>query len=183
MRKGLKELNDLTVYPVREDTLLVKRNLEDQGLDDTKFLEVGVGNAEVSITAAKNGAAVTAVDIDPEAVHHARERFEKEGLEAEVFRSDIFESVEGEFDFIVFNPPYLSGPEGVGDEEMWRGGETGLEVAERFLEQVPDYLSVDGRAWVVLSDRTGYDEVVERFGLSEVDRENLWFETVFLFEF
>jgi release factor glutamine methyltransferase len=173
----------MSVYPVREDTLLVKRNLEKQELEDKMFLEIGVGNAEVSITAAENDAEVTAVDINPGAVGHAEERFEEKNLDADVFRSDLFEKVEGEFDFIVFNPPYLSGPEDIGDEEMWRGGETGLEVAEKFLEEVPGYLSGDGRVWVVLSDRTDYRELVEKFGLSEVDRENLWFETVFLFEF
>jgi release factor glutamine methyltransferase len=171
----------MDVYPVSEDTLLVKRNLVEEDLEES-FLEVGVGNAEISIKAAKNGAEVTAVDIDPEAVRHARERFKEEGLEAEIFRSNLFEQVEGKYDLIVFNPPYLSGPE-VGDEEMWRGGETGLELAEEYLEMVSAHLKENGRAWVVLSSRADYEELVERFDLVEIDREKLWFETVFLFEY
>jgi release factor glutamine methyltransferase len=171
----------MSVYPVREDTLLVKKNLESEDLGG-KFLEIGAGNAEISVTAFEKGAEVTAVDINPEAVEYVRKRFEEEDIDGEIFRSDLFEEVEGEFDFIVFNPPYLSGPE-VGDEEMWRGGETGLEVAEKFLEQVSDYLSGEGKAWIVLSSHTDYEEVVESFNLIEVDREKLWFETVFLFEF
>ena len=83
---------------------------------------------------------------------------------------------------VVFNPPYLSGPE-VGDEEMWRGGETGLEVAEEFLEEVGEYLNENGEAWIVLSSRTDYSRLVERFELAEIDREKLWFETILLLKF
>jgi len=173
----------MSVYPIREDTLLVKENLENLNLQDVSFLEVGVGNAEVSVTAAERGAQVTAVDINPEAVEHAGTRFEEEGIEGKVFRSDLFEEVEGEFDFIVFNPPYLKGEDGIGDEEMWRGGDTGLEVAERFLEELSGYLADEGKAWIVLSSQTDYEKPVGKFDLVEVDREKLWFETVFLFEF
>ena len=173
----------MSVYPVREDTLLLKRNIEEQNLEGKSFLEIGVGNAELSVTAAEQGAEVTAVDINPEAVEHAKERFGEAGLDADIFQSDLFEDIEGEFDFIVFNPPYLSGPEDIGDEEMWRGGETGLEIPEKFLDEVSNYLSKDGKAWVVLSSRTEYELLVEKFDLREVDSENLWFETVFLFEF
>lgn len=172
----------MSVYPVREDTLLVKRSIPEE-LEDVDFLEVGVGNAEVSLEAAGNGADVTAVDINPDAVEHARERFEEEGLEAEVFRSDIFSEVDSCFDLIVFNPPYLSGPKDIGDEEMWRGGRTGLETAERFLSQAGEHLKEDGEAWIVLSSSTDHIELVERFDLSEIDREKLWFETVFLYRF
>lgn len=171
----------MSVYPVREDTLLVKRNLPEE-LAKVRFLEIGVGNAEISLTAAERGTEVTAVDINVDAVDYSRERFEEEGLEAEVFQSYLFDQVDGTYDFIVFNPPYLSGPQ-VGDEEMWRGGETGLEVAEEFLERVSDYLAEGGKAWVVLSSRTHYRDLVESFDLVEIDREKLWFETVFLFEY
>lgn len=173
----------MSVYPVREDTLLLKRNIEGEDLEGKKFLEIGVGNAELSITAAKQGAEVTGVDINPEAVDHTRERFNEESLEAEIFQSDLFGKVGREFDFVVFNPPYLSGPEGVGDEEMWRGGDNGLEVAETFLTRVSQYLTDDGRAWIVLSSQTDYEELVEKFDLDEVDGEKMWFETIFLFEF
>jgi release factor glutamine methyltransferase len=173
----------MSVYPVREDTLLVKENLEKQSLEGIDFLEVGVGNAEISLTAAERGAEVTAVDINPEAVERARQRFEQEEFKAEVFKSDLFEQVDREFEFIVFNPPYLKGEEGIGDEEMWRGGETGLEVAERFLSEVSGYLSEEGKAWIVLSSQTDYEKLVENSDLVEVEREKLWFETVFLFRF
>lgn len=173
----------MSVYPVREDTLLVKRNIRDEDLEDKEFLEIGVGNGELSVTAANLGADVTGVDINPEAIEHTRERFEEAKLEAEIFQSNLFDEVGGRFDLIVFNPPYLSGPEGIGDEEMWRGGDNGLKTAERFLNQVSEYLTNNGRAWLVLSSQTDYKRLVEKFNLEEIDREKVWFETIFLFKF
>jgi release factor glutamine methyltransferase len=172
----------MSVYPVREDTLLVKRSIEEENLQDKKFLEIGVGNGEISLKAAGKGAEVTAVDIDGEAIEYAEERFEETDLEAKIFQSDLFAEIEGEFDFIVFNPPYLPGPE-VGDENMWRGGETGLETAEKFLEQAANYLSERGKVWMVLSSHTDYGKLVEEYDLNPVDEKKVWFERVFLFEY
>lgn len=172
----------MSVYPVREDTLFVKEHLPDS-LEGENFLEVGVGNGEISLKVAEKGADVTGVDINPEAVQHTRDRFEEENLEGEIVESDLFEKVDGDFDFIVFNPPYLSGREGIGDEEMWRGGKEGLEVAERFLKYVSDYLGEDGRAWIVLSSQTDFERLVENFDLEVVDSEKMWFERLYLLEF
>jgi len=152
-------------------------------LEGKKALEVGVGNAELSVKMAHEGAQVTAVDINPEAVEHTKERFEKRDAEPDIFKSDLFAEVQGKYDHIIFNPPYLKGEEGIGDEEMWRGGETGLEVAKRFLEQVSDYLTENGKAWVVLSSQTEYNKLVKQFNLNEVDSEKLWFERLYLMEF
>ncbi|QGA80348.1 HemK2/MTQ2 family protein methyltransferase [Candidatus Nanohalobium constans] len=173
----------MSVYPVREDTLLVKRNLEEQDLEDKDFLEIGVGNGENTVLAAEKRAKATGVDINPEAIKHTQERIKENDLEAELFLSNLFEQVEGKFDFIIFNPPYLKGEEGIGDEEMWRGGETGLEAAERFLKKVPAYLTDGGKAWIILSSQTEYEKLVEKFNLEQVESEKIWFETLFLMKF
>jgi release factor glutamine methyltransferase len=173
----------MSVYPVREDTLLVKRNLEEKNLKGLKFLEIGVGNAEISIIAAKKGAEVTAVDINKEAVEHAKKRFDEKRLEAEIFKSDLFEKVNGSYDFIVFNPPYLPGPDGLEDEEMWRGGEKGSEISKRYIENLGQYLNDKGNALLVLSSHTNFQELFKNYSVRELDRKKLWFETIFLFEF
>ena len=173
----------MSIYPVREDTLLLKENLQEQNLKNKKFLEIGAGNGEISITAAKKHANVTAVDINPEAVQHTQKRFEKENLNAEIFESDLFTNIKEKYNFIVFNPPYLKGKEGIGDEEMWRGGETGLEVAEKFLQRVSEYLTENGKAWIILSSQTNYERLVEKYELAEIDAEKIWFERLYLMEF
>ena len=173
----------MSIYPVREDTLLLKENLQEQNLKNKKFLEIGVGNGEISLTAAKKQANVTAVDINPEAVQHTQKRFKEQNLDAEIFQSNLFINIKGQYDFIVFNPPYLKGKKGIGDEEMWRGGETGLEVAEKYLKNVSDYLTENGKAWIILSSQTNYEKLVEKYDLTEIDVEKIWFERLYLMEF
>jgi len=172
----------MAIYPVREDTLLVKRNLQKQQLEGKKFLEIGTGNGEISLTAAKKQAKVTATDINPEAVKHTRKRFKQSNLDGKFFESDLFQKVEGKYDLIVFNPPYLKGEKGIGDEEMWRGGETGLEIVEKFLDTAVDYLSDGGTVWVVLSSKTDFGRMVNQYNLTEIDSVKVWFEEIHLFK-
>lgn len=173
----------MAIYPVREDTLLVKRNLQKQELEGKKLLEIGTGNGEIALTAAKQGANVTGVDINSEAVKHTRKRFEESNLDGEFFKSNLFEQVEGKYDFIVFNPPYLKGEKGIGDEEMWRGGETGLEIAEKFLSDLDNYLNTEGFAWIVLSSTTDLEKLTEKYNLSNIGKNKLWFEHLYLMKF
>lgn len=94
-------------------------------------------------------------------------------------QSDLFERVEGKFDMIVSNPPYIrSGiigtlmPE-VRDHEPWSaldGGEDGLLFYRRILEGIPGHLEKGG----TLLFETGYDQgeavrrLMEQAGFLEV---------------
>jgi len=174
----------VTVYTPGEDTYLVLEHLEGLDLEGKKFLDMGTGNGEIALKAAEKGAEVTAVDKNSEALEYAREKAEEKGLEESIsfVESDLFENVEAEFDVVVFNPPYLPGEEGLGDEEIWRGGEKGIEVSERFLEGVSGYLRPDGFALVVVSslaDLEGLDD----FDLDSVEEKELWFEELKLLRF
>lgn len=170
----------MTVYQPAEDTFLVIEYLDELDLEGKKFLEIGTGSGEIALKAREKGAEVTAVDINTEAVEHARQRAESEGLEIEIFQSDLFENVDGEYDFIVFNPPYLPGEEGVGDEEIWRGGESGVEILERFLAEATDHLAENGAIIFVASSLADLDQVdLEDF--DTVSTKKLWFEDLYLF--
>ncbi len=179
----------MTVYKPGEDTYLVLEHLEGLKLDGKKFLDMGTGNGEIALKAAEKGAEVTAVDRNPEALEYAREKAEEKGLDdvIEFVESDLFENVEGVeegFDVAVFNPPYLPGEEGgLGDEEIWRGGEKGVEVTERFLEDVSDYLRPDGYALVVGSSLADLEGLEEKFDFFSVGERSLWFEDLKLLRF
>lgn len=170
----------IKVYPVREDTLLLKRNLERQDLEGKKVLEIGTGNGENTITAAKKNAETTATDINTEAIQHVNERLEKQNLQADLIQTNLFKDIDDKFDLVVFNPPYLKGEKGIGDEKMWRGGKTGLETPEKYLNQVTDYLKEDGVAWIILSNNTNHQKLMEKHGLAQIDEKKLWFETIHL---
>jgi release factor glutamine methyltransferase len=172
----------MTVYSPSEDTYFLRDFLEENiELEGKKFLEIGTGSGEIAIHAAESGAEVTAVDINPEALEQVREKAEDKGLEIELVESDLFEELEeGDYDVVVFNPPYLPGEEGMGDEEIWRGGEKGVEVSERFLDEVETFLSEDGSFFIVASSLAEYRPLIEEFNLTILDEEELWFETLYI---
>jgi release factor glutamine methyltransferase len=129
---------------------------------------------------AEKGAEVTAVDKNLEAVKTVDRKAAEKEIEIEARESDLFENVEQKFDLIAFNPPYLPGEKGVGDEEIWRGGEKGTELTERFLENIDSYLTEEGYAVVILSSRADHERITEKYELEILRTEKLWFETLFL---
>lgn len=82
---------------------------------------------------------------------------------AQLLYSDLFERVEGKFDLIVSNPPYIASgvisalmPE-VRDHEprmALDGGEDGLCFYRRIVEESREYLKRDGRLYLEI----GYDQ-------------------------
>jgi len=166
----------VTVYKPGEDTYLLLNYLEKQDLEDKKFLDMGTGNGKIALKAAKKGAKVTAADINSEAINYARQKAKQKGLKIEFVESDLFENIEDKYDIIAFNPPYLPGKKGLGDEKIWRGGEKGIETTEQFLNAVNDYLRPSGSAFVIASSRAEIDDLKEEFDLTVVDEKNIWFE-------
>jgi release factor glutamine methyltransferase len=114
-------------------------------------LEMGCGTGVIALHCAKAGGIVTAVDVNPKAVDCAHANARLNGLEIEVVHSDLFLDVEGSFDLIVFNPPYLPDEIKGGIERSWAGGEDGVRVLDRFLRDAPNHLAKGGRILVLLS--------------------------------
>ncbi|MFB6115299.1 MAG: HemK2/MTQ2 family protein methyltransferase [Candidatus Nanohalobium sp.] len=152
----------MTVYKPAEDTYLVIDYLEGLKLEGKKFLDMGTGNGQIALKAADKGAEVTAADKNPEALKHAKEKAAEKGLQDKIsfVESDLFEDIEGKYDVIVFNPPYLPGKEGLGDEEIWRGGDRG-----------------------VASSLGDISDLEESYDLEVVEDKELWFERLVLFRF
>jgi ribosomal protein L11 methyltransferase len=89
---------------LHETTKIAARLLRKYLFPEAEVLDVGCGSGILSVIAAKSGAKrVTAVDNDPLAVKKAEETFEINGIEAEVFVSDLFENVNDKYDIIVSN--------------------------------------------------------------------------------
>lgn len=98
-----------------------------------------------------------AADLSPEALAVARENAKRNGVSAAFVLSDLFAEIEGSFDLITANPPYIpSGqledlmPE-VRDHEprmALDGDEDGLAFYRRIAGQAPDYLREGG--WLLM---------------------------------
>lgn len=103
------------------------------------------------------------VDISPDALQVAGMNRERLGVDACLVESDLFAQVEGRFDIIVSNPPYIASGELPGlmpevrDHEPWialDGKEDGLYFYRRIVEQAGDYMNPGG--WLCFE--IGYDQ-------------------------
>ncbi len=148
------------IYEPAEDTfLLLKAALREANSSDSA-IEIGCGRAIISCELAKKVKCVLATDINPYAVRLAKDC----GINA--IRADLFRGIKARFNLIIFNPPYL--PTTAEEKlEGWinlalDGGEHGRDVINRFLEQIKDYLSPEGRSLLLISSLTGLKEVKEK---------------------
>jgi release factor glutamine methyltransferase len=151
-----------SVYYPREDAEMLAKCLEDMDLRHKNCLEVGCGSGLLSIIMAKNGAFVIATDINPEAVYATQKNADNNKVRLIAFVSDLFEKVNGTYDLVVFNPPYLPVDEWETDA-VYAGGKTGRDIIERFVKDVKKYLNPGGSVLMLISSLTGEKEVIDLF--------------------
>lgn len=172
-----------SVYPPSEDSELLVESLDIR--KGERVLEIGSGSGIVSLHCASNGADVTCVDINPYAVELTESNFRTNGLKADIRQSDLYSNVEGRFDTIVFNLPYLP----VDDEGMlakaWSGGDDGIGPLPALLEGSKDHLLPDGRVVVVVSslmDQERLSFVLSEYSVKELGSVRIFFETISVLE-
>ncbi len=106
-------------------------------------LDVGCGTGVLSLAAARAGAAVTAIDINADAVHATAANAATNGLSVEVLQSDLFAALEGRrFDLVVINPPYFAKDPIDEAERAWFAG-ADLGYFDRLFAGLGDHM-VDG---------------------------------------
>ena len=174
---------DPEVYPPSDDSILLIESLD--VIPREKVLEVGCGSGVVSIHCAKNGCYVTAVDVNPRAVELARRNSVANGTDIRVLESDVYGNVDGVFDTIVFNLPYLPVDEEGLLAKAWSGGPDGLGPLPRLLEGASDHLIPGGRVVVVVSSLTeprALEEALEGYEVRTIGEQRLFFERLSVLE-
>jgi release factor glutamine methyltransferase len=139
--------------------LLRARNETGRGL---RALDMccGSGNLACGIAAALPDLQMWASDVTPDAVRIARDNVERLDLAArvQVLQGDLFAplaglGLEGTFDAIVCNPPYISRNRLAGElagllahepREAFDGGPYGLTVHQRVIREAPAFLRAGG---------------------------------------
>ena len=128
-----------------------------------RVLDVGTGTGALAlgVKAAWPGARVMATDLSPQALALARENADLNGLEVALIHTDLLAGLDGHFDLILSNPPYLpdsdrdaAQPEVRHDPEMaLYGGPDGLEVARALAAQARTALAPGGTLLLELDPR------------------------------
>jgi release factor glutamine methyltransferase len=169
------------VYKPGEDSYLLQRWVEK--LVTGNVLDMGTGSGIQAVTAAskKEVTHVLAVDINPAALITAEKRAYSYSVQDKIdfIYSDLFEKVEGKFNWILFNTPYLPS-EGTVDEASWAGGETGGEVIRRFLVEAPRFLKDGGFVLMIYSSLSGLTEAdFSDYCFELLEEIGLFFEKIY----
>jgi release factor glutamine methyltransferase len=170
------------VYNPSDDSFLLVNVMEVNPGD--RVLDMGTGTGIAALHAAKAGAKVTAADINPHAVACARSNALRNDLKVDVVESDLFQKVEGLYDVITFNPPYLPEEGGPSSwmERAWSGGADGSEVVARFLEDAWRFLAPGGRVYIILSSFGSIRAILrtakERYDIEMVEEKHMFFESI-----
>ena len=167
-----------SVYPVREDTLLLAPFA--RAGPGHRVVEIGCGSGLASRWAAASGARIVATDRNRTALLRLRSVARAEGLPIDCVRTDLLAGL-GRFDRILANPPYLPTPAGAedpdpGDRWALDGGPDGLRVTERLLAQLPEHLAPGGEAYVLFSsvqDARRREELLEAWTRTGGHRERV----------
>ena len=178
------KVDEAVLIPRPETEELVECILkETSSLDNSErtlsFLDLGTGSGAIilSLLKALPHASGTAADISPAALDVARANAALNGLEerVEFVESDWLASIEGRFDLIVSNPPYIPTAElsSLSDEVIGHepvsaldGGPKGTRDIGRIVEESPGYLVPGGRLYMEIGFDQG-DLVSEIFDRSE----------------
>jgi len=122
---------------------------------ESRIVDLGTGSGVIALSLAKKipEAEIVATDIADEALLLARENAVQLGIaRVQFIKSDLLENVDGKFDLIVANLPYISrhdydqlAPEVLRDPEVALfAGVKGDEIIRRLIETAPSHLSRKG---------------------------------------
>lgn len=173
-------VNEHVLVPRQDTEVLVESVLEILTLG-MEVLDMCTGSGCIIISLAKLGKAVkaTGVDISEEALKVAKKNVEKLEAEVTLLHSDLFENVEGKYDVIVSNPPYIctSVIEELKEEVKFHdpflaldGKEDGLFFYRKIVDESLKYLKPSGKLYFEIGHDQGEDvkQLMENAGFFNV---------------
>lgn len=154
-------VNEHVLIPRPETEVLVETalNIIDiarSAQNTVKVLDLCTGSGNIAISLTKNAAncKIVASDISSDAIEIAKENARLNGVFEKIIfiKSDLFRDIEGRYDLIVSNPPYIARGEfetlqkEVLKEPMLAldGGADGLDFYRRIFSAAPGHLAHGG---------------------------------------
>ena len=151
-------------------------SMSSQKLSTLSVLELGAGCGIMSFYCAKMGANVTASDVSELAIENLRQNQQRLQLDVEVVHSDLFDSLSGQFDRVLINPPYYPKNPTTEAEKAWYCGEE-FQYFKNLTQQLKAHLNNDGFALMILSEDCEIETIKRLFEEGEIVIEEV-FSTV-----
>ncbi|MBE5879596.1 MAG: peptide chain release factor N(5)-glutamine methyltransferase [Lachnospiraceae bacterium] len=189
---GLTFLTDPSTLIPRQDTETLVEEVLLHLHDGMEILDVCTGSGCILLSLLKysNDCIGVGCDLNPDAVLLAKKNAEMLGLDATFVQSDLFEHIEGKYDMIVSNPPYVETAvietldmvvKGYEPHTALDGGADGLDFYRRLVTQAKPFLRKEGMLFFEIGynqaesvsrllAEAGYIEVTVKKDLAGLDR-------------
>jgi release factor glutamine methyltransferase len=178
-------VNSSVLIPRPDTEIIVEETLEvysNYNSPQVRILDIGTGSGAIALALALEipSVKVVATDTSQAALTLAKKNAAVWGLQEKIdFRQgSLFEPVEGLFDIIVSNPPYIAAKDyeelpvsvrAFEPREALLAGVSGLEFYEKLIYQAAPYLKKNG--WLLLEigakQEAGVREIMEASGFYE----------------
>jgi release factor glutamine methyltransferase len=157
-----------TLIPRPETEMIVETALEwlHKNPDRSAALDIGTGTGCIPISIAVNVPIInfTAVDISTEALNTAKSNAVIHDMNDRIsfVLSDLFENIDGKFDLICSNPPYIP-TDTLQNLEVFEkeptlaldGGDDGLTIIRKILAEAAEHLLPGGMILIEIEARQG----------------------------
>ena len=184
-RQDTECLVELAVESIREKKVKLGQEYSEadhgENVSKVKVLDLCTGSGCIGISVAKlcPDTEVTLADISEGALSVAKKNADNLGADVTLIRGNLFENIEGRFDYILSNPPYIPSEviEGLMPEvkehepRLALDGEVdGLSFYRKIINEAPDYLNPEGRIYFEIGAEQGKDliRLMDERGFSEV---------------
>lgn len=165
------KVDERVLIPRPETEELVELILSENPETPLSVLDIGTGSGAIALALANSRPdwKITASDLSKDALSLAAENAQFCGLNLTLVQSDCLDAIQGKFDIIASNPPYISeadkdevGLNVLASEPHMAlfAEEDGYEVYRKIAEQAGDYLTEKGKIYLEIGYKQG-DGVVD----------------------
>ena len=111
-----------------------------------KVLDFGCGYGPIGIYVAhESNAEVHMIDVNRRSLELARKNVNTNHVNVQIYESNLYENVEGQFDYIISNPPIR----------------VGKKILYQILEDAKQHLKPHGQLWIVIHKDQGAKTTME----------------------
>lgn len=174
------KVNENVLIP-RQDTEILVEEVYKHVKDNHRILDVCTGSGCIIISLKLLNPTIKAFasDLSDKALKVATENAKLNNADVKFIQSDLFEKIEGSFDIIVSNPPYIPSstistlmPEVREHEPLMAldGSESGLVFYEKIVRTAKEYLNTNGYLCFEIGHDQGksVSELMEQEGFENV---------------